>query len=90
MNFTGTIVPRAKVGTPYSAMLAVSGGVAPITFSLLAGTLPAGLALHLATGEVSGTPTTAGTKTGIRFKATDANGDVCQSAQPGATVVVAA
>lgn len=51
----------AKVGSPYAAALAASGGSPPYTWSISAGTLPAGLSLAAATGSISGTPTTAGT-----------------------------
>ena len=40
--------------------ISVSGGVAPYTFAVTAGSLPTGLSLS-ATGAISGTPTTAGT-----------------------------
>ena len=48
------------MGVTYSQQLAVSGGAAPITFSVAAGSLPAGLTLSGA-GLLSGTPTAAGT-----------------------------
>jgi hypothetical protein len=64
----------AKVGSPYSATLAVSGGKASFTFSVSSGSLPAGLTLNSSTGVVSGTPTTAGSYT-VTFKVTDANGN---------------
>ena len=55
----GTL-PAMTVGTPFSVTFTASGGAAPYTFAVSAGTLPAGLALDGATGELSGTPTTAG------------------------------
>ena len=48
--------PAATVGTPYNAVISVSGGVAPYRFSTRAGELPLGLALNASTGTVSGTP----------------------------------
>jgi hypothetical protein len=53
-------VSVGQVGVPYSSTLAASGGVAPYTWSLAAGTLCAGLSLSSA-GLLSGTPTTAQT-----------------------------
>jgi hypothetical protein len=53
-------LPNATLGSAYSTMLAVTGGVAPYTWSLATGsTLPAGLTLTSAT--ISGTPTATGT-----------------------------
>lgn len=47
------------VGTPYSYFFTANGSPAP-TYSVFSGTLPPGLALNSATGELSGTPTMAG------------------------------
>jgi subtilisin-like proprotein convertase family protein len=52
---------RGRVGTPYSAMLQATRGIPPLTFSLTAGALPPGLTLDPGTGQISGTPTVAGT-----------------------------
>jgi len=50
----------AGQGASYSQAPALAGGTAPYTFSLLNGTLPAGLSLSAA-GVISGTPTGFGT-----------------------------
>jgi hypothetical protein len=47
------------VNTPYSHQLSVYGGTGPYTWSIWAGSLPAGLSLS-SSGLISGTPTTAG------------------------------
>ena len=65
--------PAGLVGTAYSAGLAATGGTAPYTWSISAGTLPAGLSLNSATGAITGTPTTAGTSS-VTFRATDSVG----------------
>jgi hypothetical protein len=65
-------VPNGTVGVPYSQQITVSGGTAPITFSVVSGILPVGLTLT-AGGLLSGTPTTAGPST-ITIRATDVNG----------------
>jgi len=60
LAITTTSVPGGTVGTSYSATLGATGGVAPYTWSLVAGSaLPAGLSLSAA-GTISGTPTTVG------------------------------
>jgi CHAP domain/Putative Ig domain len=53
-------LPDGTVGSAYSQALTASGGKAPYTWNVTGGSLPAGLELSSA-GEVSGTPTTAGT-----------------------------
>ncbi len=53
-------LPNGTAGTAYSHALSASGGMAPYTFSLSTGTLPAGLSLTTA-GLISGTPSQAGT-----------------------------
>jgi hypothetical protein len=69
-------VPTGTVGVAYSATLTASGGAGPYTFSVVTGTLPAGLTLTAA-GVLSGTPTTPGTATVI-VRAIDANGCFAQ------------
>jgi hypothetical protein len=49
------------VNVSYSATLQASGGATPYTWSISAGTLPAGLTLTGSTGVIAGTPTTQGT-----------------------------
>lgn len=51
----------AAQGTPYNVALAANGGVPPLTWGILSGSLPPGLTLTPATGQISGTPTTQGT-----------------------------
>jgi WD40 repeat protein len=58
---TPSPLASGTVGTAYSATLAASGGTAPYTWSITAGSLPAGLTLQAITGVIDGMPTTAGT-----------------------------
>lgn len=51
--------PSGTVGTAYTDTLTVTGGTAPYTWSVSAGTLPAGITLNPSTGVLSGTPTVA-------------------------------
>ena len=85
-NITTATLPAATAGTAYSQTLAVAGGVAPFTWSLVAGdTLPAGLGLSPA-GVVSGTPTDAG-QVNFTVRVSDAGGRTDTQAL---TLVVAA
>jgi len=52
-------VPNGTVATAYSQTLTASGGVAPYSFAVTAGALPAGLTLSPG-GVLSGTPTAGG------------------------------
>lgn len=60
LSITTTSLPSGVTATAYNATLQSTGGVSPVTWSLTAGTLPAGLALNVTTGAISGTPTAAG------------------------------
>jgi hypothetical protein len=55
-----TSLPSGAVGTAYSASVAAAGGLTPYTWSVTAGSLPAGLSLNSSSGVISGTPTDAG------------------------------
>ncbi|HEX3680842.1 MAG TPA: putative Ig domain-containing protein, partial [Galbitalea sp.] len=81
---TSATLAGEVIGTPYSATVAASG-TGPITFSVTAGALPAGLTLDTATGVMSGIPTVAGPAT-FTITATNAAGSDPESF----TVTVAA
>ncbi|MFZ3098970.1 MAG: IPTL-CTERM sorting domain-containing protein, partial [Desulfosalsimonadaceae bacterium] len=68
-----TILPAGTVNSAYSQTITASGGAAPYSFTMTAGTLPAGLSPITAGGVIAGTPTTAGTFT-FTVTATDDNG----------------
>ncbi len=53
--------PGGTVGVAYSHSFPASGGAVPYAFSILSGALPDGLSLGPATGQLTGTPTTAAT-----------------------------
>ncbi len=57
LSITTTTLPTSQQNLPYSVTLAATGGVQPYTWSLAAGSLPAGLSLA-SNGTISGTPTT--------------------------------
>ena len=67
VKYTPTItttspLPNGTVGTYYEQKL-TSDGTEPIKWSISNGNLPAGLSLNKDTGEISGTPTAAGSNT---------------------------
>ncbi|MBQ6569863.1 MAG: putative Ig domain-containing protein, partial [Clostridia bacterium] len=59
-TITTASLADAKEGYSYNKTLTAKG-TKPITWSIVAGSLPAGLTLDSATGTISGTPTTPGT-----------------------------
>jgi hypothetical protein len=72
VQITTTSLPTGQVGTLYTATLTARGGTAPYTWSVVHGSLPAGLTLS-SSGVVSGTPTATGTVT-VTVKAEDQAG----------------
>jgi Putative Ig domain len=61
LAITVSAFPNGTQGTSYSKSLLATGGTTPYTWSISAGSLPAGLSLASSTGVISGTPTTSGT-----------------------------
>lgn len=61
LNITSSGTARATVGSGYSLSPSVSGGVAPYSWRLASGRLPAGLNIDQATGVISGIPSETGT-----------------------------
>jgi len=70
LTITTTSLTAGQVGTSYTRTLAASGGTAPYTWSVSAGSLPTGLSLSTA-GVISETPTVEGTYT-FTVQVTDA------------------
>ena len=72
--------PAATVGAPYTGAIGVAGGTGPYNCNLMAGNLPAGLALgaHCA---ITGTPSSAGSAT-ITVQATDSSSPVNTTTGP--------
>nr|WP_308683760.1 putative Ig domain-containing protein [Xanthomonas arboricola] len=66
-----TTLPAATRGTAYSQTLSASGGTAPYTYTVSAGSLPAGITLA-SNGTLSGTATVEGSFN-VTVTATDAN-----------------
>lgn len=86
VSITGTPPTTGQVGTPYSFTPSVANGSGTKTFTLSSGTLLGGLSFNTATGAITGTPTVAGTMSGLVVTVTDSTG----SASTTATSVVIA
>ncbi len=71
-------LPDAQQGAPYSQALSGTGGVAPYTFAITAGALPAGLTLSGA-GLLAGTPTVTGV---FNFSVTATSTGGCAGSTP--------
>ena len=72
-QFQHTYLDDAALGETYAAAISAEGGDAPLSYALLSGNLPTGLALA-PDGTLSGTPTIAGFTT-FSVEVTDADGD---------------
>ena len=70
--FPGSVMSPTAVNRSYQANIQATGGLTPYTFDVSAGSLPPGLSLNQATGQISGTPTTAGSFN-FTLRVTDAN-----------------
>lgn len=60
MTWGGTFPPLMATRAISGNTLALSGGLAPITYTVAGGSLPAGLSLNAGTGAITGTPSTPG------------------------------
>lgn len=67
------LLDPTATGEPYSYTYVATGGVLPLTWSILEGQLPPGLSLSPSTGTVSGIPTQAGNYM-FTVRVTDARG----------------
>jgi len=91
LSITTSALAGGTLGTAYSASVAATGGIAPYTWSISAGNLPAGLSLNSSTGAISGTPT--GSVTGpINFtvKVTDAEQPTGATATAALSITITA
>src|SRR5205809_2439936 len=77
VNISTKALPLGRTGRRYASRLAAVGWKRPYAWSLLAGTLPTGLALELTTGRITGTPLSPGT-TDLPFQADDPLGGTAQ------------
>ncbi len=87
---TTVSLPNATVGVPYSEFVAVTGGTLPLTFSVFSGTLPTGITLNTATGELSGSASGSPATASFTIRASDATGTPRTDDQALTLTVVAA
>jgi hypothetical protein len=71
-SVTTTSLPAGTLGSSYSTTLAATGGIAPYTWALTSGSLPAGLSLNASSGAITGTPSASGTSS-FTVTATDSS-----------------
>ena len=87
VSIVTTTLPPGTASLSYSATLQASGGSGGYRWTVLAGSLPAGLALDAVTGSISGIPTMAGSST-FTVRATDL-GDAANVADRSFTIDIA-
>lgn len=88
LTISTTTLPAGQVGLAYTTTtIGTTGGVAPVTSVVGAGTFPPGLTLA-SNGTISGTPTSAGTFS-FTVSATDSSVAIPQSALQNFTVTIA-
>ncbi len=81
-QITTTTLPADVEGTAYSQPLALTGGLAPFTYSISAGALPAGLSINAGTGAITGTPTGPNGSASFTVKVVDSSNPVQSATQP--------
>jgi len=70
LSITTTALPNAIVGSAYTAVLGVTGGVTPYTYA--ASGLPSGLSINASTGAITGTTVLSAVGTAsVKFTVTD-------------------
>src|SRR5207237_3836913 len=79
LQITTTSLASGIAGTAYTDTVRTVAGTPPLAFTILSGTLPAGLALDGASGALAGTPMVAG-RSAFIVGATDALGDTATAA----------
>jgi len=72
LSIITTSLQDGTVNFAYNQTLVASGGKTPLSWSITAGSLPAGLSLNSSTGIISGIPTTAG-MSNFTVQVTDSN-----------------
>jgi len=88
ITFVTTSLPSATEDDSYYEVISISGGTSPYTWSIVNGTLPAGLTLYTTSGTISGTPDegTSGTHT-FTVRVTDSSSPQLSSERSFSIVV---
>jgi hypothetical protein len=89
LTLSALTLPGAVQGTAYSQTLTATGGTQPFTWSVTAGSPPAGLTLNPTTGTLSGTPKATGSST-FTVQITDSSQPAGSVSQTFSIVVVKA
>jgi hypothetical protein len=90
-SITTTSLPDAVVGKAYSGgQITATGGAPSLTYSVSAGSLPAGLSLNASSGAITGTPAGPASTTPVNFtvKVTDSSTVAPQSASQALSITV--
>lgn len=90
--FTGTVPAQSgTVGSAYGTLSLAgyfSGSLTPYTYSVFSGALPGGLSLNTSTGQITGTPTTAGSFSAV-VRATDTGSNTANTGTIAWTIAAA-
>jgi hypothetical protein len=73
LQITTSSLPDGQVSAAYGMTLAAAGGIAPYSWSMSSGTLPAGLVLNAATGVINGTPSKPITNDALAIQVADSS-----------------
>ena len=88
LMITTAALPGGELGVAYATTLAARGGTAPYSWSIISGTLPAGLSLNESTGAIQGTPSQMVTGTPLTFQVTDSTGPSALTQSANLTLTV--
>ena len=75
LTFAPASLPNATHGAVYNQTVTANGGTGPYTYSVAAGSLPAGLSLNPNTGAITGIPTGSG-ESSLTIQAVDTAGNI--------------